>query len=489
MVTAIQSATMPRNEDRMNNGDAELFSELAAVLGGYASARTTGKVVEHLDYAALKSKLKALDIQVGSQSWDSVWTTVHAYLDNSVKTAHPQYFNQLWAGQSEPALVGSIIEAIANTSMYTYEVAPVATIIENEMLSVFKRIFGFESGDAQVTSGGSNSNYVALLLALHRKFPDLKQSGLYGLPKCAVFVSSEAHYSMDKASVMSGIGLDSLYKIPTDDRGVMRTDELQKQIQACIDEGRVPVSIIGTAGTTVRGVFDDFESLAKIAKKYDCWLHVDGAWGGAVAFSSEQRRFLQGFDKADSMTWDAHKMLGVPLMCGVLFTRDTGGFDQVCNLGDTSYIFHDSEDRQDLGPYSLQCGRRVDMLKMWLEYIYYGQEGLEARIDHFMHLSAIAEKRIKAEPSLELQTERWINNICFRSTVCEDGDLNSFNKAVRQRLYTTGSSFVNIAYLNDDLTIRLIITNKDVTEADIHKFFDLWLAAAAETNKEMMQCA
>ena len=97
MVTAIQSATMPRNEDRMNNGDAELFSELAAVLGGYASARTTGKVVEHLDYAALKSKLKALDIQVGSQSWDSVWTTVHAYLDNSVKTAHPQYFNQLWA--------------------------------------------------------------------------------------------------------------------------------------------------------------------------------------------------------------------------------------------------------------------------------------------------------------------------------------------------------------------------------------------------------
>ena len=129
------------------------------------------------------------------------------------------------------------------------------------------------------------------------------------------------------------------------------------------------------------------------------------------------------------------------------------------------------------------------MLKMWLEYIYYGQEGLEARIDHFMQLSAIAEKRIKAEPSLELQTERWINNICFRSTVCEDGDLNSFNKAVRQRLYTTGSSFVNIAYLNDDLTIRLIITNKDVTEADIHKFFDLWLAAAAETNKEMMQCA
>ena len=488
MVRARQSTIPSNDNDGMSNGNTALFRDLAAVLSGYTNEKNTGKVVDYQDYASLKSKLQSLDIRIGNQSWDDIWTTVNTYLDNSVKTAHPQYFNQLWAGQSEAALVGSIIEAVANTSMYTYEVAPVATIIENEMLNVFKRIFGFESGDAQVTSGGSNSNYVALLLALHRKFPGLKQSGLQGMPRCAVFVSSEAHYSMDKAAVMSGIGLDSLYKIPTDHRGVMRSDELEKQIQACIAEGYIPVSIIGTAGTTVRGAYDDFEALANMAEQYDCWLHVDGAWGGAVAFSTDGNQLLKGVDKADSMTWDAHKMLGVPLMCGVLFTRNTGCFDQVCNLGDTSYIFHDSEDRHDLGPYSLQCGRRVDMLKMWLEYVFYGEEGFRARIDHFMHLSGIAEKRISAEPGLELQSERWINNICFRSNTCNDGDLNRFNKAVRERLHTTGRSFVNIAYLKDELTVRLIITNKDVTEADIHEFFDLWLAAAAETDSEATPC-
>lgn len=481
--------SMSPTDSLPSTSEESLFTDLASVLSHYSQVRKTGKIVEYQNYSTLKQKLQSLDVRIGSQSWDSVWTTVETYLDNSVKTAHPQYFNQLWAGQSEPALVGSIIEAIANTSMYTYEVAPVATIIENEMLNVFKSVFGFSSGEAQVTTGGSNSNYVALLLALHKKFPELKQSGLQGLPRCAVFVSSDAHYSMDKAAVMAGIGLDSLIKVPTDERGAMNTDELGKLIEECIANGRVPISIVGTAGTTVRGAYDNFEALADIASQHACWLHVDGAWGGAVAFSSEAKRFLKGFERADSMTWDAHKMLGVPLMCGVLFTRETGCFDRVCNLGDTSYIFHDTEERQDLGPYSLQCGRRVDMLKMWLEYVFYGEQGFEDRIDNFMQLSHIAEQRIKAEPTLELQAERWINNICFRTKATRSNDLNSFNKSVRERLHKQGSSFVNIAYLGDELTIRLIITNKDVTESDIHQFFDLWIEAAQELDVEMIQCA
>ncbi len=465
-----------------------LFSELSSVLSQYASVHKTAKVVEYENYTTLKNKLMALDSPIGSQSWAGVWATVETYLNHSVKTAHPQYFNQLWAGQSAPALVGSVIEALANTSMYTYEVAPVATVVENEMLNVFKKVLGFHSGEAQVTTGGSNSNYVALLLALHQKFPSLKQTGLHGLPKCAVFVSTEAHYSMDKASVMAGIGLESLYKIPTDQHGVMRVDELEKQIESCIAAGRIPISIVGTAGTTVRGAFDNIEALADVANRFDCWLHVDGAWGGAVAFSSKTKILLKGVERADSMTWDAHKMLGIPLMCGVLFTQHRGHFDRVCNLGDTSYIFHDSEERQDLGPYSLQCGRRVDMLKMWLEYIFYGEQGFKARIDNFMRLASIAEERIESEPTLELQSKRWINNICFRSTVCANGDLNQFNKAVREHLHKQGSSFVNIAYLGDELTVRLIITNKDVTEEDIHEFFDRWLAAASALNKRVMAC-
>lgn len=476
-------------DEQIMPADTATYVKLTAIMEAYASERTRGKVVDYRDYASLKNELQAMPLDEGSQSWDSVWKVVEKYLSCSVKTSHPQYFNQLWAGQSEPALVGSVIESLANTSMYTYEVAPAATLIENEVLDRFKTVFGFSDGEAQITTGGSNSNYVALLLALHRKFPQLKTNGLQGLPKMSVFVSEEAHYSMDKAMLMSGLGLNSIVKVPVDEKGAMRVEELERLIQQSIDEDCVPVSIIGTAGTTVRGAFDHFKDMATIAQKFNCWLHIDGAWGGAVAFSKKQKHLLSGSDLADSMSWDGHKMLGVPLMCGVLFVRKSGSFDQVCNLGDTSYIFHEGAERQDLGPYSLQCGRRVDAFKMWLEYVFYGNKGFENRIDHFMHLSQVAEDRINAEPTLELQSSRWINNICFRSKTNSHDDATAFNKKVREKLYQSGDSLVNIAYLKDELTIRLIITNKDVTESDINTFFDNWLSTAATVAMENAQCA
>ncbi len=454
----------------------------------------SGPVVDYHEPDALRAKLDELHSRVDAGSWSSIWEAVDFYLSHSVKTAHPQYFNQLWAGQSQPALVGSVIEALANTSMYTFEVAPVATLVETEMLNRCKAVFGFDAGEAQITTGGSNSNYVAILLALHRKFPDLKQQGLQSLPKVSVLVSEDSHYSLDKAMVMAGIGLDSLVRVPVDENGSMRMGELDQLLRSSEAEGRVPVCIVGTAGTTVRGAFDDFKSIANLAHDHQCWFHIDGAWGGAVAFSEQQSQFLSGSEGADSLSWDAHKMLGVPLMCSMIFVREKGNFDRVCNLGDTSYIFHggdsdsDSEVR-DLGPYSLQCGRRVDMLKLWLEFMYYGQEGLQSRIDNFMELSQHAEDRINAEPELEMQSQRWINNICFRSKGNSGVDKNTFNKRVRECLSQSGESLVNVAYIGDDLTVRLIICNKNVTRSDIDKFFDNWLHAARQVEVEFQQCA
>ena len=466
--------------------------ELALRVDKYQAAGLRGPVVDYQDPVALKAKLADLHSKSDAGSWESIWEAVDFYLSHSVKTSHPQYFNQLWAGQSQPAMVGSVIEALANTSMYTYEVAPVATLIETEMLRRLKSLYGFEEGEAQITTGGSNSNYLALLLALHRKFPELKSKGLQGLPKVSVFVSDDSHYSLDKAMVMAGIGLDSLVRVPVDENGSMQIHELSRLLSVSEANDRVPVCIVGTAGTTVRGAFDDFKLIANLAKEHQCWFHIDGAWGGAVALSGREKFNLKGSGLADSLSWDAHKMLGLPLMCSMIFVRDSGNFDRVCNLGDTSYIFHsetDGTETRDLGPYSLQCGRRVDILKLWLEYLFYGEEGFEQRIDRFMALSQYAEDRIKSEPTLELQSHRWINNICFRSKAVPGIDCNQFNKKVREHLYQSGESLVNIAYIHNDLTIRLIICNKDVTQDDIQQFFDNWLRAARVIESEYQQCA
>lgn len=450
------------------------LEHLTEVLGRYRKQRTEGKVVDYKDYRQLEETFAKLDLNPGSRDWDQLWKMVDAYLENSVKTAHPQYFNQLWAGQSDPAFIGSVIEVLANTSMYTYEVAPMATLVEKKMLAFFQKKFGFHNGESQVTTGGSNSNYIALMLALHQKFPFVKSEGLHSIPPVAVFVSEESHYSLDKAAVMLGLGTDTIQRVAVDESGAIEMSALERSINEAKAADRIPIAIVGTAGTTIRGAYDPFKEISKIAKQEECWFHIDGAWGGAAIFASAEKRFLEGRQFADSMAWDAHKMLGIPLMCAMLFVREKGHFDKVCNLGDTSYIFHEGAESQDLGPYSLQCGRRVDMLKCWLEYLYYGEEGFQQRVNRFMQLSQLAEDLINEDEHLELQTQRWINNICFRSTNESVKDLDGFNRAIRDELHQSGKSFVNVAYINGELTIRLIITNQFTTEEDIRTFFDLW---------------
>ena len=463
------------------------YQELATVMADYLGKRRQGLVVDTKDYAVLKHEVERVGSRSGDESWPHIWAAVELYLDHCVNTAHPQYFNQLWAGQSEPALVGGVIELLANTSMYTFEVAPVATAVENEMRTIFAHHFGLDGWESQVTTGGSNSNFLALLLALQSKFPDIKNAGLSAGWRPRVYVSKDAHYSFDKAVMMAGLGLDALIKVPVDGRGAMSVDALNTCIEADLREGFVPCLIAGTAGTTVRGAFDPFNDLATVAIANNCWFHIDGAWGGAIHYASDSKRLLGGTTLADSFSWDAHKMLGVPLMCSLIFVKQRGLMSRAFQLGDTSYIYHDSADSHDLGPASLQCGRRVDMLKMWFEYLFYGEQGFRERIYGFLDLAAYAERRVEQDPSLELQATRWINNICFRSHppgMDKTIDLNAFNAAVRQRLKDTGRALVNQAYIDDELTIRLVIANKEATTADISRFFDLWTAEASRLASE-----
>lgn len=479
----------------LDSGLQTPYRELAQVMSDHARRRKQGPVNQQPSYTDLQQAVTNQSSLAGKKSWNLIWDVVDSYLDNSVKTAHPQYFNQLWAGQSDPAMIGAIVEVISNTSMYTFEVAPLATVIENELISVFRQHLGLETWAAQMTTGGSNSNFLALLLALHRRFPDYQQTGLPAGTKPRVYISADAHYSMEKALMMSGLGLHAAVKVAVDENGAMDMQELHRHLQQDTNDGHKPLLIVGTAGTTVRGAFDPIEDIADAARRHNCWFHIDAAWGGAIRYSTSQGALLKSIDQADSFSWDAHKMLGVPLMCSMLFTKQHDAFRNAFRLGDTSYIFHDAIDaneqsidtNHDLGPDSLQCGRRVDALKMWLEFLFYGKEGFQRRIDQFLDLSALAEQRIATEPELELQAPRWINNICFRSKpegISDEQELNQFNQKVRQSLMQSGKSMVNQAYLDQALTIRLIIANKDVTESDISQFFDNWIAEASELKRE-----
>lgn len=411
---------------------------------------------------------------------DDLFRTVRQYLEHSVKTAHRQFFNQLWSGFSMPGFIGDVIASLANTSMYTYEAAPVATLMEKELIRKMGGLAGFENPEGLFVTGGSNGNLLALLLARDRILPNVKQAGFPQAVRLTAFVSDQAHYSFEKAANLLGFGETGILKVPANVKGSLSPGDLERAVSASLRRGETPFFVAATAGTTVKGGFDLCRPIADIARRHRLWFHVDGSFGGSVLLSPRHRRLLDGLERADSFIWNPHKLMGLPLICSVFLARRPGLLRRAIATGGTQYIFHEGgyEDF-DLGPFSLQCGRRVDALKLWLSWKYYGDRGYSDRIDRFFELAAYAEGIVRDHPGLELMAPRTSLCICFRCTPPGGRDVNAFNLKVRESLIRSGRTMVNYSFLEKNMALRLVIANHEMTREDIDRFFEFVLEEAS----------
>lgn len=397
------------------------------------------------------------------------------YLSYSVSTGHPNFFNQLFSGFSLHGFIGEVVTALTNSSMYTFEMSPVATLMEKELTDKMAKIIGYKKGSGTFVTGGSNGNMLAMFAARNRFAPQSKLKGLSGNKELVAFVSDDAHYSMLKAANLIGIGIENVKKIPVDENGKMNTQSLEMAIINEKNKGKTPFFVGATSGTTVRGVFDPLDEIGLICNNFGLWFHIDGSWGGSILLSKTYRKLLNGSGLSDSFTWCTHKMMGVPLMCTVALFKDPKILMEINQTSGTDYLFHDQDNKQlDLGNTSLQCGRRVDVLKLWLAWKYYGDEGYEKNIDRLFFLSEYAVKKVRESHHLQLMNEVQSLNICFQ--VCPQNlspnDYNDITLAVRTRMLESGGPMVNYAYINSLLVIRLIIANFDLKENHLDQFFD-----------------
>jgi glutamate/tyrosine decarboxylase-like PLP-dependent enzyme len=456
-----------------------LFTHLLKVIEQYQASQRTGKFLDYRSPADL-NRILDLDRPGKTGDWREIMHWVEKYLTYSVKTNHPAFVNRMWVGANLPSIVGEIVAAISNSSACTYESAPVSTLLEKYMIDQLLRLVGFSGGEGQMTTGSSNANMIAMMIARNLGNDSVKQAGLFGQQKLFAFVGADAHYSMDKAANILGIGTDQLIKVPLDSLGAMEPEKLEQAIDRVQVNGGMPFFVAATAGTTVRGAYDPIEPLVKLRDKYGFWLHVDGAWGGAAVLSPGLReKFLPGLRHADSFTCDFHKMLGASLMCNILLINNAGRtLATVLRAGDGSYLFRDedTDGAEDPGVVSLQCGRRVDSLKWFLDWKFFGREGLAGRVEKYLELCEYAENLVNHSAELELVVPRTSFNVCFRFKVPEERS-NAFNLALRNRLYRDGTSLVGVAYLDGRLAMRLLVVNPAAERADIDTFFNNLVAA------------
>ncbi|XP_068123321.1 cysteine sulfinic acid decarboxylase isoform X2 [Hyperolius riggenbachi] len=431
-------------------------------------------------------KVLDLNLQSNGESQDTLLRYCRDIIKLSVKTGHPRFFNQLFSGLDRHALTGRIITETLNTSQYTYEVAPVFVLMEDEILRTMRSFIGWNNGDGIFCPGGSISNMYAMNIARFQRFPHCKERGLQALPRLTLFTSEESHYSVQKGAAFLGIGTDNVILVKTDDRGKIKPEDLEHKIQKAKSEGYVPFLVSTTCGTTVLGAFDPLSDIADVCQQHGLWLHVDAAWGGSALLSNRYRHLLNGIERADSVTWNPHKLLGVGLQCSAFLLRDTTGLLERCHSAKADYLFQTDKFyslNYDTGDKSIQCGRRVDCLKLWLMWKALGTKGLEKRVDRALENARYLVEEMKKRKGFSLVMEPEFVNVCFwyvppslRSQVHSPDYWDKLGKVapvLKERMMKKGTMMVGYQPHGKKVNFfRQIVVNPEVNKEDLDFFLD-----------------
>lgn len=311
-------------------------------------------------------------------------------LEHSVVTWNRGFLDKLYASTNPVGVASDLLLSILNTNTHVFTVSPALTIIEKKTAHEYAKMFGFngQHSGGLTFPGGSYSNSTSLTTARNKLYPSAKVEG-NGDYKFVVFASTHAHYSVEKAAIFCGLGSKAVIRVDVTKDGQMIPEDLESKIVQAKQEGYTPLYINATAGTTVYGSFDDFNAIADIAEKYGLWMHIDGSWGGNVVFSEKYRYKLDGSHRANSITVNPHKALGVPTTCSFLLFPNQQVLTEANSLN-APYLFHNSssdEESYDLADGTMGCGRRPDALKLYLSWRYYGTKGYAERIDHAMEVT------------------------------------------------------------------------------------------------------
>jgi len=451
-------------------GASDVYTLLASLVERYVAGDIEQPVNPYRSPEELKSLLD-FSLTESGESVEGVMDAMESLAGASPRSTSKRFLNQLFGGRDAVATAADMLVPVLNSSMYTFKAAGAMAIVEETVLNRLIQKIGFDTDTAQgtFTPGGSMSNMIAMIIARNRSFEDIRDEGIGGR-SLICYTSADSHYSVAKNAGILGIGRNNARKVAVNDRGEMDCNELNRMIVADLMEGHIPCMVVATSGSTVMGSFDPIRELTEIARSYNAWLHVDASFGGSALMSPKYRDLLDGIDRADSVAWNPHKVMGVPLSAAAFITRESGILRK--NLDETAdYLFQGDDDVYNPGTRSMQCGRRNDALKVWAAWKHHGDEGYRTRIDHLMNLAQRCAQLVSEDDRFVLSCEPAYVNVCFEVR-------GKCSRAVCDALRERNELLVGHATVHGRRIIRVPFVNGDLTVADVQEMLDLILGAA-----------
>ena len=453
------------------SSDLALFNELVETL---INEEDKNPVADRIDSNKLYDTID-LSLNDSPMVDDEFKSVLRDVLISTPKTATNLFFNQLFGGRQSKAVLGDLLAVMLNNSMYTYKVAGPQVGIEQEIIRQSCDIIGYGSqSNGTFPTGGSMSNYMALVMARDSKDSNCRSEGMS--KPMVIYTSEESHYSTAKNASFAGIGRNNLRYIPTDSKGQMIPEKLEEEIIKDLGKGFIPTFVNATAGTTVLGAFDPINPIADITEKYKIWLHIDGAYCGGVIFSDKYKHLVQGVERSDSFSYNAHKMLGTPLTCSIILVNDKKHLhDSFSNEAD--YLYQTDGDDFNLGKTSFQCGRRNDALKFWTLWKSIGTKGLETIVDNQFMLADVAINYVKDHSDYTFYSYDDSISVCFNYKNIPADKLCTL-------LYEYAELVIGFGIIKGITFVRLVTINPSNTENDILDLFKT-IEDFVENNKNL----
>lgn len=431
-------------------------------------------VIRQLPAEQLMEQLDLVNlVHDGGLTGERLHQFMDVYLTNCTRLHHPGYLAHQVATTHPTGALGSFIDGATNNPMAIYEMGPAAASIEYFMINWMLEKVGWSTapspaqldphsahGGGVLTHGGSQANLTALLAARSAMVPDFWAEGNPG--NLVVLVPEQSHYSMKRSIAILGLGERNCITLPADKDGRVLTDQIPNLIDKLAQEGKKVIILVANACGTAAGLYDPLPEIADICRDHNIWLHVDAAHGGGALVSRKYRYLMKGIERADSLIWDAHKMLRTPAVCAAVLVRHHSHLDNAFTQ-EASYLFHKKDQPGfDFMPRSIECTKSALGLKLFMTLAAMGEQGLEKHVDFIIDMAKQAAAYISDQDDFEVAVSPETDILCFRN-----GSDNDEQLEIRRRLLEKGNFFISTTLYRGSRWLRLVFMNPVVTLEDI----------------------
>jgi aromatic-L-amino-acid decarboxylase len=391
---------------------------------------------------------------------------------------HPQFFGYFPANACLASVLGDYLSTGLGVLGLSWQASPALSELEEVVADWMRQMVGLSSTwSGVIQDTASTSTLLALLCARERTSDhSLNRGGLQAEERpLIVYMSDQAHSSVEKAALLSGFGRDNVRQIAHDADHALRPDALEETIRRDLAADRRPCAIVATTGTTITTALDPLAALGAIARRHGVWLHVDAAMAGSAMILPECRWMWQGVEEADSVVLNAHKWLGAAFDCSLYYVKDAEHLVRVLSTN-PSYLQSSVDDRvKNLRDWGIPLGRRFRALKLWCLIRSEGVAGLQARLRRDLANAKWLAEQVRSAPNWRVLAPVHLQTVCVRHEppTYRGEELDRHTRAWVERVNRSGDAYLTPALLDGRWMVRVSVGSETTEREHVEQLWRL----------------